>query len=238
MMNERTVRAFGSQQIQLFARWICYRLNISKAPFLKFTPNSNRMSKRSTFEYELDTILHDTADAIVNDVECCVFLTQKWILVQQTIDQMWSKYEQNEISRRMLYYKYVGGSKKGRKIIRRDFSKAYDTLMQQYFVENPLYNAGLFRRRFRVSKATFERVYNSCLKHPHFRYTANAAGRFGIHPLVKITACFRHIAYGTVADQLDEHFQISQSTFLKTRHAFCDVCSILNNPLFLSCVLR
>ena len=56
-----------------------------------------------------------------------------------------------------------------------------------------------------------------------FELKANAAGRLGIHPLVKVTACFRHLAYGTSADQLDEQLQIAESTFLETRQSFCDV---------------
>jgi hypothetical protein len=95
--------------------------------------------------------------------------------------------------------------------------------MLQYFVKDPVYPAELFRRRYRVSKAIFERVYTSCLKHPSFQHEANAAGKKGIHPLVKTTACFRHIAYGTGADEMDEKFQISESTFGETFPAFCDV---------------
>jgi hypothetical protein len=61
------------------------------------------------------------------------------------------------------------------------------------------------------------------LKHPSFQHNKNRAGRRGIHPLVKTTACFRHIAYATSADQLDECFQISETVFLETRQAFCDI---------------
>ena len=56
-----------------------------------------------------------------------------------------------------------------------------------------------------------------------FELKANAAGRLGIHPLVKVTACYRQLAYGTSADQLDEQLQIADSTFLETRQSFCDV---------------
>jgi hypothetical protein len=166
---------------------------------------------------------HDLAQSLIKAVLVSVQNTPNWALLQMTIDQLWSKYETLEVNRLMLLTKRPGGSKKGRKIIKRDFEAAFNTLMIQYFVVNPMYSEGLFRRRFRVSKQIFERVYNACLKYPSFQQKFNAAGRQGIHPLVKVTACFRHIAYGTSADQLDELYQIAESTFLETRKLFCDV---------------
>lgn len=66
------------------------------------------------------------------------------------------------------------------------------TLWDHYFCPSPLYSSLIFRRRFRVSRNIFERVYNACLTHPCFQYNPNAAGKYGIHPLVKITAVFRY----------------------------------------------
>jgi hypothetical protein len=59
-----------------------------------------------------------------------------------------------------------------------------------------------------------------------FQIRLNAAYRWSIHPLVKATAVFRHLAY-TSADQLDEQFQIAESTFLKVRIRFCKVLLFL-----------
>lgn len=174
---------------------------------------------------------HDLAQKLIKAVTISVQNTPNWALLQQAIVQMWSKYETLEVSRLMLLTKRQGGSKKGRKIIKRDFEAAFNTLMIQYFVVDPMYSEGLFRRRFRVSKQIFERVYNACLKYPSFQQNHNAAGRQGIHPLVKVTACFRHIAYGTSADQLDELYQIAETTFLEIRKVFCDVSSITSITL-------
>ena len=171
----------------------------------------------------IEQLLRDTADALVDGVVRRVSGTPNWIRFQQTIDQTWASYTAKELERRMLFYRFPGGSKAGRKIIRRDFDGAFERLMQQYFADEPLYSAAMFSRRFRVSRKIFERVYNACVKHPYFQHEKNCAGRRGIHPLVKTTACFRHIAYGTSADQLDEYLQISESTFLETRLAFCDI---------------
>lgn len=183
------------------------------------------MTKRLHFEilHDIDTLSCNTANALVERVITSIRSTPEWIRMQRTIDQLWSNYAQKMIERRMLFYRFPGGSQKGRKIIMRNFDAAFQTVMQHYFVESPLYSPKLFSRRFRVSRKIFDRVYHACLRHPFFQHEANAAGRRGIHPLVKTTACFRHIAYGTSADQLDEQFQISESTFLETRLAFCDV---------------
>ena len=118
-----------------------------------------------------------------------------------------------------------GGGGKGRRIIKRSFERAYQTVFQHYFSADPppLYNDSLFLRRFRVPKCVFERIFNALQKDALFQLKRNAADRWGIHPLVKAVAVFRHIAYGTSADQLDEQFQIAESTFLKVRKRFCKV---------------
>ena len=74
-----------------------------------------------------------------------------------------------------------------------------------------------------MPKCVFERIFNALQKDALFQLKRNAADRWGIHPLVKAVAVFRHIAYGTSADQLDEQFQIAESTFLKVRKRFCKV---------------
>jgi hypothetical protein len=182
---------------------------------------TKRLHSKTYDDYE--TLLRDAAVALVDGVANRVRSTPSWICMQQAIERVWKTYAEAELERRMLFYRFPGGSKKGRKIIKRDFDGAFERVMNHYFVETPLYPAKLFSRRFRVSRAIFERVYDACVKHPFFQHAKNRAGRRGIHPLVKVTACFRHIAYGTSADQLDEHFQISETTFLETRIAFCDV---------------
>lgn len=118
-----------------------------------------------------------------------------------------------------------GGGGKGRRIIKRNFEQAHQIVVANYFsvFPSPLYSDVLFNRRFRVSRRTFETVYAALQRDEFFKHQCNAAGRWGIHPLVKTTAVFRHIGYGTSADQLDEQFAIAESTFLETRLKFCEV---------------
>lgn len=128
-----------------------------------------------------------------------------------------------------------GGGGKGRRIIMRHFERAYRTVFEQYFSVHPppMYNDSLFLRRFRVPKCVFQRVYDALQTDRLFQIRRNAAHRWSIHPLVKATAVFRHIAYGTSADQLDEQFQIAETTFLKVRKRFCQVVIETFGPLYL-----
>ncbi len=124
---------------------------------------------------------------------------------------------------KLLLLRRRGGSKKGRKIIKRNFEVAYEQVFSHYFADRPLYSNQQFIRRYRVSRFIFDRVYNACLRHEYFQHRCNAADRWGIHPLVKVTAVFRQLAYGCCADALDEHFQISQTTLETTKELFCDI---------------
>ena len=189
------------------------------------------MQKRSRSPGCLESLPRNCVELLTEKLAISVQSTPSWKRMQQTCDELWSKIEALEIQRRILLLApRPGGSKVGRKIIKRDFEKAFNTLMIHYFVAKPMYPDVLFRKRFRVAKQIFERVYCACLKHPCFEHNMNAASRRGIHPLVKVTACFRHLAYGTSADQLDELFQIAESTFLETRQAFCDVRFLMLTP--------
>jgi hypothetical protein len=118
-----------------------------------------------------------------------------------------------------------GGGGKGRRIIMRSFEQAYQIVTANYFsvFPAPLYSHVHFSRRFRVSRRTFEIVFDALQRDECFQHKCNAAGRWGIHPLVKVTAIFRHLGYGTSADQLDEQFAIAESTFLEIRQKFCEV---------------
>jgi hypothetical protein len=146
-----------------------------------------------------------------------------WQKLKSTIDDISSVIQsKNELIYKLLHPK-PGGSKPGRLMIRRNFTAAYETLWQQYFQPNPVYSDTFFKRRFRMSKLIFLRVYEACMTHPYFLYSPNAAGRWGIHPLVKITAVLRHFAYGIPADGLDDHYHMSETSVLDSRKAFCEV---------------
>ncbi|KAG7347290.1 plant transposon protein [Nitzschia inconspicua] len=91
-----------------------------------------------------------------------------------------------------------GGSVSGRIVIKRDFEAAYKRLCEQYFNgDESLYTAQQFKRRYRVSPSIFEKVYQQLLGKGVFRRPdkLDACGRKGIHPLVRMTAAFRHFVW-------------------------------------------
>ena len=149
--------------------------------------------------------------------------TAGWIAIERTKESLKAAIEQMEAEVCKLLNPRPGGSKAGRIMILRNFQEAYDTIISHYFQPKPLYGDHHFRRRFRMSKLIFGKVYDACVLFPFFKYRPNAAGRWGIHPLVKITAVLRHFAYGTCADQMDEQFQLSETTLMDSRKEFCDV---------------
>ena len=146
-----------------------------------------KMHKR----YRSDAEASNVASALVEDVLKCLEQTSGWKKLKMTVDDMLLALENYETEKQALKHPKPGGSKPGRSIIQRNFELAFNTLRMQYFAELPVYSDVHFRRRFRVSKMIFGKIYRACLEHPYFEHKQNAAGRWGIHPLVKITAVLR-----------------------------------------------
>jgi hypothetical protein len=135
----------------------------------------------------------DIALKLVEDVLESLKNTTGWKKIKMAVDGMILTLEKEEAQKKILKQPRPGGSKPGRKIIQRNFVLAFETLRMQYFAQNPVYSDIQFKRRYRVSKVIFRRIYQACSLHPYFRHKQNAAGRWGIHPLVKITAVFRRV---------------------------------------------
>ena len=108
-----------------------------------------------------------------------------------------------------------GGSEPGKSPnLDRDFDGAFFQLWKHYFKgEESLYTYAQFKRRFRVSPEIFERVYEKVSGKPPFYHPlrTDATKKRCIHPLVRLTAVFRVLAYGTAADLQDEYLQLSES---------------------------
>ncbi|XP_052143087.1 uncharacterized protein LOC127762654 [Oryza glaberrima] len=80
----------------------------------------------------------------------------------------------------------------------------------------PVYNAKLFRRRFRMSRELFLRIVASVEAHDdYFRQRLNAVGLLGATALQKVYGAIRMLAYDIPADSLDEVVRISESTMIE-----------------------
>jgi hypothetical protein len=109
----------------------------------------------------------------------------------------------------------AGGSRVGRRPnIERGFDEAVNRLNDDYFEPIPKYNDRLFARRFRMPRAVFDRIYTTISTRPEFVHKIDALGKKGIHPLQRVLAALRLLAYGTAADAVDEFVRISESSAL------------------------
>ncbi|XP_056843104.1 uncharacterized protein LOC108832436 [Raphanus sativus] len=110
-----------------------------------------------------------------------------------------------------------------RAYIERNREEGHTRLWNDYFAENPTYEAHLFRRRFRMNKELFMSiVYGLSQNVPFFQHKPDATGRLGLSPLQKCTAAIRMLAYGSAADAVDEYLRLGESTTLSCLHHFTD----------------
>ena len=120
-----------------------------------------------------------------------------------------------------------GGSKKGKSPnIQRDFAGAYDQVVKHYFPQlspdgNSLYTEGQFERRYAVPRTVFNTVFDAIHGKGEFCQQRDATGKPGIDPLVRATAVFRCLVYGTPLDSIDENLQISESELAISVKEFC-----------------
>jgi len=98
---------------------------------------------------------------------------------------------------------------------RRDFAAGLFNIQRDYFgvnAEPPTLDDRDFEMRFRVPRSVFGRIYLAVKDEPFFQQRINATGRLQAHPLQKVVAAFRVIAYGEAADRSDEYVRLSRST--------------------------
>jgi hypothetical protein len=108
-----------------------------------------------------------------------------------------------------------------RKHIKRPREEAHEQLVNDYFSENPLYPAHIFRRRFRMSRPLFLRIVEALGQwSDYFTQRVDATGRQGLSPLQKCTAAIRQLAYGSAADELDEYLKIGDTTAMEAMKEF------------------
>jgi len=97
----------------------------------------------------------------------------------------------------------------------RDFRSGLRAILRDYFGLDgsfPVYDKADLERRFRVPRSVFLRIYPAVKVRPFFAKGMNATGRPQAHPLLKVVAAFRVIAYGEAPDRTDEYVRLSAST--------------------------
>ncbi|XP_052114186.1 uncharacterized protein LOC107478467 [Arachis duranensis] len=110
-----------------------------------------------------------------------------------------------------------------RRWINRDREAGHDHLFQDYFVDEPVYNADIFRWRFRMRRHVFLRIADALSNvYPYFQQRVDATGRRGLSPLQKCTATIRMLAYGVGADAINDYVRIGESTTIECLEKFVE----------------
>jgi len=120
------------------------------------------------------------------------------------------------IARQWLYRGFTAG-RRGNK--RRDFAAGVHAILRDYVGAGgllPIYDDRDFETRFRVIRAVFRRVYLAVKDEPFFQQRINETGKLQAHPLQKVVAAFRVIAYGEAADGADEYVRLSRTVIAKS----------------------
>ena len=113
------------------------------------------------------------------------------------------------------------GSIQGHSVILRNRVQGHERLYRDYFVEPPIYPLNLFRRRFRMNRTLFLRILLMVENYdPYFVQTKNAVGIIALSSLQKMTAAIRMLAYGVVADVVDDYVRIGESTIIESLKRF------------------
>ena len=115
------------------------------------------------------------------------------------------------------------GSKPGRASnVERHREERGKLLMQDYFIEQSVYEDEVFRRRYRMSPYVFDRILNDVLMHDnYFQQRPDATGLLCFTPHQKMTCALRMLAYGASADQCDEYLRMGCSTSIECLKRFC-----------------
>jgi len=79
-----------------------------------------------------------------------------------------------------------------------------------------MYDARDFETRFRVPRAVFRRFYLADKDEPFFQQRSFATGKLQAHPLQKVEAAFRVIAYGEAADRANDYVRLFQKVIAKS----------------------
>lgn len=183
--------------------------------------SSNNSTSDSEDDNSEDESLNDTNRTNLNN-----FITKACINESETAcNLIHSLMKENELIALQQNVPKWGGSRPGRSANKdRDFDFAYTKLKKDYFSgHQSTYDERNFETRFRVSRRVFNTVYNKLYGLDPFIHKVDALGKKGIHPLVRLTSCFRLIAYGDSCDREDENMRLSRSSMNDALKSFCNL---------------
>ncbi|XP_015945758.1 uncharacterized protein LOC107470850 [Arachis duranensis] len=105
--------------------------------------------------------------------------------------------------------------------INRDREAGHDRLFQDYFADEPVYNADIFRQRFRMRRHVFLWIVDALSNvYSYFQQMVDATGRRSLSSLQ--TPVIRMLAYGVAADTVDDYVRIGESTIIECLEKFVE----------------
>ena len=106
-------------------------------------------------------------------------------------------------------------------IVRRR-QEANERLMRFYFVEEPVFNERMFRKRYRMHRPLFLKITGDLeQEYVYFQQRYDSAGKLGFTAIQKCTAALRQITYGSSVDSFDENLEMSERTMRESLAHFC-----------------
>ncbi|XP_074342288.1 uncharacterized protein LOC141679783 [Apium graveolens] len=107
------------------------------------------------------------------------------------------------------------------RMIDRSREEGHARLYRDYFSDTPTCTETQFRRRFRMRRSLFLRIEEAVTTHDiYFTQRTDDVGVHGLSSLQKVTAALRMLAYGTVADAVDDYVRIGESTTIESLKIF------------------
>ena len=153
----------------------------------------NQLDNKS-FAYLIDDVLLDDLDQSNNMsldewIEDFIFDDSDMRQLQLILE----KYRQNS-------------SSKSHRTLDKDCKAGHECLFSDYFAPNLVYPPETFRQRFWMGKNVFLHIVEALSTvDPYFWQRVNATGKKGLFSLQKCRAAMRMLAYGVLADAIDDY---------------------------------
>jgi len=118
----------------------------------------------------------------------------------------------------------------------RNFALGLQCILRDFFGVDglpPVFGREQFGRRFRVPMSVFLRIYRAIKDRRFWMQRIHATGQPQAHPLQKLVAVFRVLAYGESYDRADEYVRLSRSTIATAVKLFTEFMVDDFGPLYL-----
>ncbi|XP_024178736.1 uncharacterized protein LOC112184730 [Rosa chinensis] len=94
-------------------------------------------------------------------------------------------------------------------------------MMEDYFMERPVFSEEIFRTRYRMSHSVFNLISSDLYRYDqYFVQKSDAAKKVGLLPQQKLTCSLRMLAYGAGADQCTKYCRMATSTSIEALKRF------------------